>query len=694
MNPVDGFPLQYARTRRFTLGVPRRFTVSPDGRRILFLRSRGGTDPRSCLWSFEVQDGVERLVAAPDQLDEGLEGPVPEEEAARRERARERHTGIVDYAVDGQVGKACFALGGRLYLADLGSHDLRRMPVLEPVVDPRLDPTGSRIAYVTDGGLHLISLADSGGKPLAVPKDHGIAYGLAEHVAAEEMDRDRGYWWAPDGTRLLVARVDTRQVRRWYIADPANPERPPAVIAYPLAGTENADVSLELIGLDGGRLGVDWDRSAFEYLVSASWSRQGLLIAVQSRDQRCLQVLDVDCASGATTLRAEKRDPVWTTIVPGVPALTDSGELVWTDDQDGARRLIVGGRVVTPPDLQLREVTDVDSESVLFTGSTEPTEIGVWRWSPGSGLVRLDEPPGVFYGRQAGGVAVVTGQSLTDAPVARVIVGKREVGRVTVLADQPLLTPRPELMTVGRRALRAALLLPSWHTPGSPLPVLMDPYGGPAGQRVLAARDPYLASQWFAEQGFAVVIVDGRGTPGRGPEWERSLHLTKSAPVLEDQIEGLQAVAERHPELDLARVGIRGWSYGGYLAALAVLRRPDVFHTAVAGAPVTDQRLYDTHYQEKYLGHPEEHPDVYDRESLLADAPNLSRPLLLIHGMADDNVVAAHTLRFSAALLAAGRPHAVLPLPGMTHSVVQEEVAANLLRLEADFLLRALGMRA
>ena len=218
----------------------------------------------------------------------------------------------------------------------------------------------------------------------------------------------------------------------------------------------------------------------------------------------------------------------------------------------------------------------------------------------------------------------------------------------------------------------------------------MDPYGGPHAQRVLAARGAHLTSQWFADQGFAVVVVDGRGTPGRGPEFERAVRGDLAGPVLEDQIDALHALAEQNPDLDLTRVGIRGWSFGGYLAALAVLRRPDVFHAAVAGAPVTDWALYDTHYTERYLGHPEEEPDTYARSSVVEDAPRLTRPLMLVHGLADDNVVAAHTLRLSSALLAAGKPHSVLPLSGVTHMTPQEVVAENLLLLQVRFLKDAL----
>ena len=247
-----------------------------------------------------------------------------------------------------------------------------------------------------------------------------------------------------------------------------------------------------------------------------------------------------------------------------------------------------------------------------------------------------------------------------------------------------------DISFAGPSRIATAVLLPRDHD-GSPLPVLMDPYGGPHGPRVLRAHNAHLASQWFADQGFAVVVADGRGTPGRGTAWERAVHHDLATPVLDDQITALQHAAELHPELDLTRVAIRGWSFGGYLAALAVLRRPDVFHAAIAGAPVTEWRLYDTHYTERYLGDPAASPDVYDASSLLPLAAGLTRPLLLVHGLADDNVVAAHSLQLSSALLAAGRPHEVLPLVGMTHMAADEVVAEHLLLHQLDFLRRSLG---
>lgn len=240
------------------------------------------------------------------------------------------------------------------------------------------------------------------------------------------------------------------------------------------------------------------------------------------------------------------------------------------------------------------------------------------------------------------------------------------------------------------------MLLPEGYDESDgPLPVLMDPYGGPHGRRVVAAHNPHLTSQWFANQGFAVVVADGRGTPGRSPGWEKEVKNNLVLSV-DDQVDALHALAERFP-LDLGKVAIRGWSFGGYLAALAVTRRPEVFHAAVVGAPVTDQRLYDTHYTERYLGDPAEQPEVYAHNSVITDeglseVAEQVRPMMIVHGLADDNVVVAHSLRLSSALLSAGRPHEVLPLSGVTHMTPQEQVAENLLLLQVDFLKRSLGL--
>jgi dipeptidyl-peptidase-4 len=709
---TESFPRQQARTQRFTLGAPRSFQISPDGSRVAFLRSQGGTDPVTCLWVLDVGTGQERLVADPATLDP-VGGDLPPQEKARRERTREQAGGIVAFATDTAMTMAAFALAGQVYVAGLADPPgpaPRLVGARSPALDPRPDPTGLQVGYVCEGAMRVVEPGTGEDTIVAgAGSNGGVTFGLAEFIAAEEMGRTRGYWWAPDGSALLVAEVDETAVNRWHIADPAHPQRPAAEVAYPAAGTPNAGVSLVLARLDGGHVPVEWDRAAFPYLVTVDWADPGPLIVVQSRDQRRMRLLEADPASGRTTVLREDSDERWLDIVPGVPARTEAGRIVWTTEDSGARRLLVAtpgelrdgtATPVTPPDLQVREIVSVDGDIVLVRASEEPMDIGLWSYGP-AGLAQVTPGEGVFGGRRAGGTTVITSQTLTADGVTALVLRDdpdsataTEVARIRSLAERPRLPhPPPLLGRAGPRAIRAALLLPSWHEPGSrKLPVLLDPYGGPHAQRVLAARSAFLTSQWLAEQGFAVLVADGRGTPGRGPEWDRALWHDLAGPVLEDQVEALQAASERCADLDLGRVAIRGWSFGGYLAALAVLRRPDVFHAAVAGAPVTDWRLYDTHYTERYLGDPAEAAQVYDACSLLGDAPRLRRPLLLIHGLADDNVVAAHTLRLSSALLAAGRPHAVLPLSGVTHMTPQEEVAENLLLLQIDFLRRALGI--
>ncbi|MFI1657663.1 alpha/beta fold hydrolase [Streptomyces sp. NPDC020472] len=704
------FPRQHARTQRFTLGVPRGFSVSPDGERVVFVRSGSGTDRSHRLWVLDLpRDGEpgERVAADPVALLAGAEEELSPQERARRERSREGSAGIVAYAVDSAVELAAFALSGRLFAAELRAGTARELPVPGPVIDPRPSPDGRFVAYVAEGALRVVGADGAGDRELAVPEDGHVSYGLAEFIASEEMGRERGHWWSPASDRLLVARADDRAVRRWWIADPAHPEREPQRVGYPAAGTANAEVRLFVIGLDGSRTEVAWDRERYPYLARVHWSAAGApLLLVQTRDQREQLFLAVDPESGKTATVWTEADPAWLELHHGVPAWGPGGELVRVTDEGGARVLAVGEEAWTDAGLHVRAVLDVGADDVLVSASAGEAaagpgtgEIHVYRVT-GRGperLTRLSEGTGVHGAVRSGAVTVlVSARPEEPGSVARVLRDGEPVAVVASYAQRPVISARVRLTEAGARRIPCAVLLPSGYEEGDgPLPVLMDPYGGPHGQRVLAAHNPHLTSQWFADQGFAVVVADGRGMPGRSPAWEKSVARDFGV-TLDDQVEALRALAGSLP-LDLDRVAIRGWSYGGYLAARAVLQRPDVFHAAVVGAPVTDWRLYDTHYTERYLGTPQDDPEVYAAQSLLTDdgltAPEEpARPMMVVHGLADDNVVVGHALRLSSALLAAGRPHEVLPLSGVTHMTPQEQVAENLLLLQVDFLKRALGL--
>ncbi|MFD6419778.1 prolyl oligopeptidase family serine peptidase [Streptomyces sp. NPDC060194] len=715
---MTSFPRMHARTQRFTLGTPHSFALAPDGRRVAFLRSRSGTDRTHLLWTLDVADGKERVAADPEVLLGGEGEELSAAERARRERSRTSGAGIVSYATDAASELAAFALSGRLFVAELRAGTTRELPAAGPVVDPRPSPDGRHVAYAAQGALRVAGADGTGDRALAEPEAEHVTYGLAGFIDAEEIHRLQGYWWSPDSDRLLVERVDESPVRTWWIADPAHPDRPPVPVRYPAAGTPNAEVGLSLHTLDGGRTEVAWDRERYPYLARVHWSAAGPpLLLVQARDQREQVYLTVDVATGRTAevLREEDRE-AWLQLHPGVPAWTPDGELVRIADRDGVRVLDVGGRALTGPDLHVRALLGVSADGLLFTAKAgeaaadpETGQTHVYSADLPAGRVRrLSEGPGVHGALRAGGTTLLVSTRLDTAePHCRVVrAGEPDLG-IGSHAEPPGLTPRVTLMEGGTRRLPCAVLLPSGYRPETdgPLPVLLDPYGGPGSARVVADGRAFLASQWFADQGFAVLVADGRGTPHHSPGFEKAVRDRLAAVTLDDQVHALHALAaETDPAtgrprfpLDLTRVAIRGWSFGGYLAGLAALRRPDVFHAAVVGAPVTDVRLYDTHYQERYLGHPDEQPEVYATNSLVTDAglseaAATSAPMMIVHGLADDNVVVAHSLRLSSALLAAGRRHEVLPLSGVTHMTPQEEVAENLLLLQADFLRRTLGL--
>ncbi|MCX4674524.1 prolyl oligopeptidase family serine peptidase [Streptomyces sp. NBC_01433] len=698
------FPRQHARTQRFTLGAPRAFTVSPDETRVIFLRSSGGTDRANRLWVLDPATGEERVAADPEALLGGSAERLSPQERARRERTREGSAGIVGYAVDAAAELAAFALSGKVYVAELRAGTARALPVPGPVIDPRPSPDGRHIAYAARGALRVVSAAGEDDRALAEPEAPHITYGLAEFIAAEEMQRFRGFWWSPESDRLLVARADDSAVQRWWIADPAHPDRRPAEVAYPAAGTPNAEVRLFLTDLDGARTEVVWDRARYPYLAQVHWSSAGApLLLVQARDQRGQRYLAVDTGTGATRTVHADEDPVWLDLFPGVPAWAPDGRLVRIADEGGARVLAVGDRPLTGAQLHIQAVLDIGESDVLVSATAgeeaadpETGQSHVYRVNE-LGVERISEGAGVHSAVRSGALTVLVSAS-PERPGATVRVlrdGKR-IAQVASFAQEPVLSARVTLTEGGARRIPCAVLLPTGYKESDgPLPVLMDPYGGPHGRRVVAAHNAHLTSQWFADQGFAVVVADGRGAPGRSPGWEKAVR-DNFVLTLDDQIEALHALAGRFP-LDLSRVAIRGWSYGGYLSALAVLRRPDVFHAAVVGAPVTDWRLYDTHYTERYLGDPAEQPEVYAHNALMTDdglsePAEQTRPMMIVHGLADDNVVVAHALRLSSALLAAGRPHEVLPLSGVTHMTPQEQVAENLLLLQVDFLKRSLGL--
>jgi len=690
------FPRLSARTQRFTLGAPTSFSVSPGGATVLFLRTPSGTDRTGVLWRLDVSDGKESVLAHPHDLLSGDVEDLPAAERARRERMRQGGAGITAYSTDHGCRRAVVALSGRVFVVTVDDGSAVEIPTAGPAVDPRLSPDGQWVAYHCEGGLQVAPASgEETGRAVVTPDTATVSWGLSDFAHAEELGRVRSFWWAPDAHGLLVARVDEAAVASVTLADPAHPERDATMLRYPFAGTANARTSVWHVALDGGREEVLGEHDVDEYLVDVSWQAgRPALLSVLDRHQRHLRVLAWEPSGHPTRVR-DVRDSEWVDVVPGVPAWW--GEHLLTVEVDAASdsaRLCVDGEPVSPPGMQVHAVLGVDDASVLLAVAEDEREQRVARLDA-SGAWSLLTPGGAMATARGAHGTVVHRVDTLDAVAPSVTVTAGSARHTLgVHVVEPEATPRPMFLPRASSAdPRVAVLLPSSPRP-RPLPVLLDPYGGPHAQRVVAAARAYLESQWWADQGYLVVVADGPGTPGP-PSWQRAMSGALAEPALAAQVRALEMVAAALGEqADLTRVAIRGWSFGGYLAALAALERPDVVHAAVAGAPVTDWALYDTAYTERYLGLPSERPDRYLSQSLMQRAAQLRRPLMLVHGLADDNVLVAHSLRLSSALLAAGRPHRFLPLSGVTHMASREDVAENLLLAQRDFLREALAARA
>nr|WSW43113.1 prolyl oligopeptidase family serine peptidase [Streptomyces sp. NBC_01001] len=705
---MDDFLRLSASTGRFTYGAPRAFSFGDDGRLLWFLRSTGPADAFDSLWVLDTATGTETRLADPRELSPEP-GTLPAAERRLRERIRLVAAGIGSYALSGDGRSAVFPLYGRLYRVRYESTAAvavdgtgqsagkpagrpEEIPAAGPALDPRLDADGSRTAYVTDDALYT----HPGGR--VSPAD-GARWGVAEFAAAEELGRGRGHWWSPDGETLLAARVDESALQRRHFADPAHPELPPEDFAYPEAGGPNAEVQLWVLGPDGARVRLDWDAEAYPYVSDVGWpaddtAEREILLTVQDRLQSCVLLLTADPATGRTRELSRTTHPHWVDpMLPGTPArLADGRMLTAADTPDGAARgLAVDGKPLTGDGIQVRRVAGTHRDRLLIeAGQRDPAEQQVLLLDPATGeLTPLADGPGVHSVQASAGTLLLTS---ADADGIRRTVRTAD-GREFEPADLSAPLPYrvvPLLERVTEHAVPTSVVFPRGHVPGRQLPVLMDSYGGPCFQDVSAEPRRWQHRQWWADRGFAVVTVDNRGTPYVSPAFTHAVYRGFSEVTLDDQVAALHALGERHPDLDLGRVGVRGWSYGGYLSAMAVLRRPDVFHAAAAGAAPTDFRHYDTAYTERYLGLPQDNPEVYERDSLIPDAPNLIRPLLLVTGLADDNVHPSHTLRLSQALTDAGRPHQLLALPGVTH-MTPNGTKEKLMALELEFFRRELA---
>jgi dipeptidyl-peptidase-4 len=671
---------------------------------VLFLRgpARGRVQD---LWTFDVATGAVRRLATARDLLGGADEKLSPEERARRERQRLLDRGIAAFSLAERAPLVLVPLSGRLFVIDLAAGRAREVAGVAGATDARFSPDGRYVSFVRDHDLHVAEWRT--GRRWAVTRggSERLAHGEAEFVAQEEMDRFTGYWWSPDSTRLVYEESDTRRVDLRFTADPSAPYDPPHGWPYPRPGRPNAEVRLGVVGVRGGATTwVAWDRARYPYLARVRWRDEGpLTLVVQARDQEEEQVLAAEPATGRTRAVLTERDPAWLNLRLSTPRWLAGGrELLWLTERDGEWRLWVvaaDGRLVRSLNpgggFRLEEVEHVDARRgvVVVSGSGGIGERHLYELPLGGGAPRRLTREGVtrvVYGRSSG-VSVRTVETLTARETATVHrVDGSVAGVVPSLAVPPPVVPRVELTRAG--GFDAALVRPRDFTAGRRYPVLLDVYAGPGVSIVTARMRHYLVLQWYADQGFVVVSADGRGTPGRGRAWERAIRGDFAGPTLDDQIAALGALAARYPELDLGRVAIHGASFGGYMAALGVIRRPDVFHAAVAIAPVVDWYDYDTHYTERYLGVPPAAADAYRRSNVLTYlGAGPARPLLVIHGTSDDNVGFDQSLKLVDALFRAGRPFDFFPLVAETHLPAEPALNARLHARVAAFLRAQLG---
>jgi dipeptidyl-peptidase-4 len=714
-----------AQTRGYHLGAPAHATVTPDGSAVVFLRS-AARDPKQSLYEMDVRTGEVRLLASPEAVLKGPESLSPEERV-RRERMRVRTTGFTSLELSHDGAHALVTLSGRLFVVDRATGKARELPTgAGAAIDPHFSPDGTRVAYVRDDDVYSIAIDSQGEsagvlharRPLAgggevrVTRGGGehLTHGLAEFVAEEELDRTRGFWWAPDGGRLLYEEADTKDVDVLSIADPFRPEQPPQRIAYPRPGHSNASLRFGIVPAAGGATTwVQWERARFPYVAQAAWPEGGPpLLFVLDRLQDVGQLLAVDVATGKTKVLVEEHDAAWVNVDPSVPRwLRDGSGFLWSSERGGDWQLelrdAAGAHVrdLLPPGWGYASVADVDEKArtAVVVGSDDPTQAAAW-------VVSLDGTAApVRLGKGAGVASVRFGRShdryvssetsLTALPRWFVRSLDGTVAReIPATAEAPATLPAVELAEVGPERSRVAIVRPHGFRAGLRYPVIDAAYGGPGVTVVQQSALSFVRAQWMADATQAIVVaIDARGTPRRGRDWERALFHKLGTVPLEGHVAALEALGAKYPELDLSRVGVFGWSFGGYFAALAVLARPDFYKVAVAGAPPADWRDYDTTYTERYLGLPNDNPKAYDDASLLTYArkPGPSRPLLIVHGTADDNVWFLNSVKLTDALERGGRPFSLLPLAGTTHMLLDPDLSETVWLRTAGTLREALG---
>ncbi|HTU67000.1 MAG TPA: S9 family peptidase [Steroidobacteraceae bacterium] len=689
--------------------------ISPDGRLVSYLKARDDDKDRFDLWAYDIGAGKHRLLVDSRTL-AGADKALSVEEEARRERQRTAAlSGIVEYSFAPDSRHLLIPLNGDLYVYDLarkpGDAVRRLTNTAAYETDARFSPHSNYVSFVRDQNLYVIDLAN--GTERAVTREGGglTSFGMAEFIAQEEMDRDTGYWWSPDERHIVVARVDetpVNEVERFEIqATGARVVRQ----RYPATGTPNARVDLFVADIAADtRVQLELGANADIYLPHVDWfpDSRGLAVQRQSRDQKTLELLRFDASTGKGTVLLTERAEHWVPLHSELTFLRHRPQFLWASSRDGfqhlylyendgrlVRQLTSGEFMVTgvPPDSAVRAV-DENSRRVYFTANLpSPVERQLY-WvsldrpakpalvTSGAGWhsVTMSKDAKVFLDGFSNATTPrrVTLRNLHGKALAPLLANELDASHPYAPYAAEHVAPEFGTLTAADgQQLQYMLIKPRVLEPGRKYPVLVDVYGGPGVQRVANAWGN-LFHQYLAQHGYVVFALDNRGSGLRGTKFETTLvenGAGRMAKVeVQDQVRGVEFLRTL-PYVDGARIGIFGWSYGGYMTLMCLMQAPDAFAAGVAGAPVTDWALYDTHYTERYLSTPQANPAGYAASNVLTYAKDLRRPLLLVHGMADDNVLFAHSTVLMKTLQDLQKPFELMTYPGGKHGLMRQSAA-------------------
>ncbi|HEY6123075.1 MAG TPA: DPP IV N-terminal domain-containing protein [Steroidobacteraceae bacterium] len=685
--------------------------ISPDGGLVAYLRARDDDKDRFDLWAFDVRQSRHRKLVDSRTL-AGADRALSAEEEARRERQRtSAYSGIVEYSFAPDSRQLLIPLNGDLYVYDLGrkpADAVRRLTHTEAFeTDARFSPRSHYVSFVRDQNLYVIDLAT--GVERAVTREGGgtVSFGMAEFIAQEEMDRDTGYWWAPDERHIALARVDESPVAEVDRIEIGATGVTTVRQRYPATGARNALVSLLVADLAAdSRLPLDLGGETDIYLPRVDWfpDSRGIAVQRQSRDQKTLELMRFDALSGRGRVLLTERSEHWVPLHRELTFLRNSPQFIWASSRDGFQHLYLYGNdgtlvrqltsgeymvVGESPEAAIRAVDERARRVYFIANRPSPLERQLF-W------VSLDAPgEPQRVSAEAGWHSVAMSQNarvwvdtFSDANTPRSATLRSIDGKAlaTLLAnrlddkhpyarylDEHVRAEFGTIAAADGQLMHYKLLKPRNLEAGKRYPVLVDVYGGPGAQRVSNAWGS-LFHQYLVQHGYVVFLLDNRGSGMRGARFETALGLRMGDIEVRDQVRGVEFLRGL-PFVDAKRIGMYGWSYGGYMTLMCLMQAPDAFAAGVAGAPVTDWTLYDTHYTERYLSTPAGNADGYRRSNVLEYANKLERPLLLVHGMADDNVLFAHSTVLMKKLQDLQKPFDLMTYPGGKHGLIRQSVS-------------------